>query len=299
MNFNFYSEANFGRRGICMRGWTCQDDKMRHVSLEIWPDDSWKYITQSVTQRRLGRGLPGGSESSTKTELSWYKDALLVKDKEAGTGGPHSPDEEPVTFPKMVTKNHWIEILIVRVVRESRKSPETWWFHCSLMWMKLTTPLQRNTVSTLWWHVSPLAGCPHLEGKKLRHPQTSLKCGCASTTCPENDKRWTPVRTQTRDLPQEFLWCLACMSVCGLMGWRVCAWGGWGGTALLDLLIAGKCPTFFKPLSVFLCCGWMRSPTDVSHWRHHVGLYFGVFVDFQAEARSPRMKGCVYRETIL
>lgn len=43
----------------------------------------------------------------------------------------------------------------------------------------------------------------------------------------------------------------------------------------------------------------MRSPTDVSHWRHHVRLYFGVFVDFLAEAQSPHMKGRVYRETIL
>lgn len=62
--------------------------------------------------RRFGRGLPGGSESSTKTDLSWYKDALLVNDTEAITGGPHSPDKEPVTFTKMETKNQWIEILI-------------------------------------------------------------------------------------------------------------------------------------------------------------------------------------------
>lgn len=35
VNSNFYSEANFRQRGICMRGWRCQYDKTRHVTLEI------------------------------------------------------------------------------------------------------------------------------------------------------------------------------------------------------------------------------------------------------------------------
>lgn len=108
--------------------------------------------------------------------------------------------------------------------------------------------------------------------------------------------------TDTRP-PKEFLWCLACMSVCGwwvdvcVGGQKISAPGLINCWEMSNVFYSwGR---FFKPQSVFLCCGRMRSPTDVSHWRHHVGLYFGVFVDFQAEARSPRMKGCVYFETIL
>lgn len=88
-----------------------------------------------------------------------------------------------------------------------------------------------------------------------------------------------------------------------LMGWRVCV-GIYSAPGLINCREMSNVffytwGGFFKPLSVFLCWGRMRSPTDVSHWHHHVGLYFGVFVDFRAEARSPHMKGRVYRETIL
>lgn len=52
-------------------------------------------------RRRLGRGLPGGRDANTKTEQSWYKGALLVKDKDSIKEGPHSPDKDPVTFIKL------------------------------------------------------------------------------------------------------------------------------------------------------------------------------------------------------
>lgn len=47
-----------------------------------------------------GKGLPAGTESNTKTELSWYKAVLLGEDKASVKGGPRSTDREYVTFTK-------------------------------------------------------------------------------------------------------------------------------------------------------------------------------------------------------
>lgn len=102
MDSNFHSEANL--HSLCLDG-DCQDYKMWHVSLDIWPHDSWKYITSVRQTDRpyrllLGQGLPAGTESNTKTELSWCKNVLLAEDKDSVTRGPCSSDKEYVAFIK-------------------------------------------------------------------------------------------------------------------------------------------------------------------------------------------------------
>lgn len=227
VNSNFHSEANFGRHGICMRGWRCQNDKMQHISLEIWPDDSWKYITQSVTGgRQFGQGLPGGSESSTKTELSWYKDALLVKDKEAITGGPHSPDKEPVTFTKMETKNQWIEMLIVggdtgnvlKIMISLQSNVDA----------IINAPAEQDCINTLVTHVTAAGLCTlstSWEGKKMLRNCNVLRLTqmwlCIHDL--SGKLRGMDVHQEADTWPlKEFLWRLACISTCG---WWVAACG--------------------------------------------------------------------------
>lgn len=223
---------------VCVVG----DVRMTKCGTSVRKSDQMIHESTSLSQshrRRAGRGFPGGTESSTKTELSWYKDALLVKDKEAITGGPHCPDKEPVTFTIMETKNQWIGIgmLIggdtgnVLKMMISLQSNVDAIINTPAEQDCINTPVARVTsarlctLSTCWGEKkNKLRNCGILRLTQMRLHIHDLSGKLQGTDAHQDADTW-PLN--------EFLWHSACITICG---WCVamCVWGKYSASGLFN-----------------------------------------------------------------